>query len=205
MITAAEDPALRQQWIGVRREINAAIIKAAGNYRAVPTVSVGRLTDIVRAAVQRGGVVAGIADLSIGNEVLFIRGNYSAMGIVQMVRNQLTFVAPSGIKLPIDSDTDVLFRFPAGGFYGEQLAEGVQEKQPCDIHEQKEKLNNGFIFKLLHRDKELMGAWVALYDQAVKGNSIIPVHLAWIRFKEVYAENPVTGEWFEHGAAISEA
>jgi len=124
MITASiGNVELRAQWIATRREINSAIIKAAGNYRAVPTISVGRLTDIIKTAIKRGGVVANMADVQIGNEVLFIRGDYSAMGVIQFVRNQLTFTAPSGIKLPINGETDVLFRFPVGGYYSEQLVE----------------------------------------------------------------------------------
>lgn len=103
----------RREWIMRRQSINRDLIdfiKTKG-YRTVPTVSVRALIETAKSAQAKGGLLTTFGKLGIGDEVVFVRANYSGVGILEIRNNRLVFVGSDGQTLMVDDATDVLFVF----------------------------------------------------------------------------------------------
>lgn len=106
----------KRQWINLRRQSNLEIIglTQARGYRAVPTVSVSDLlatiTDAQKKALAGGESLAvDFGALSVGDEVLFVRGDFSSPGLLYVKGNQLYFKNASDVDIPIAENTDIVF------------------------------------------------------------------------------------------------
>lgn len=103
--------ATRREWIMKRQAINRNLIdyiKARG-YRTVPSVSVRALIETAKSAQAKGGSLTVFEKLGIGDELVFVRANYSAVGILEVRGNRLVFVGSDGQVLAVDDATDILF------------------------------------------------------------------------------------------------
>jgi hypothetical protein len=165
-------------WVARRIGINQELIDflEARKYRGVPTVSVSDLVSTVRAAAEMpetallGGEAA-----EVGQEVLFIRANYSSFGKLAMRRNQLSFINGKNIRLPVNEETDVLF----------EMTDTRVAASPTE--------NKKFFMKIFGKNKDTYNAFVGCYEQAVEEGSRIPSEVAWIKFRELY--DNVIGLW----------
>jgi len=108
-ITRGKD---RMFWIRQRKEFNRLIIDRcrAGQYRSVPTVSVSALTKTIRSVYAKGGsLVDDFTRLAVGDEVWFVRSDYSSFGVVGMRDGRLVFKSPTGVVLDYVGETDIVF------------------------------------------------------------------------------------------------
>lgn len=165
-------------WVARRIGINQELIDflEARKYRGVPTVSVSDLVSTVRAAAEmpETALLAGEA-AEVGQEVLFIRANFSSFGKLTMGRNQLSFINGKNIRLPVNEETDVLF----------EMTDTRVTASPAE--------NKKFFMKIFGKNKETYDAFVKVYEQAVEEGSRIPSEVAWIKFRELY--DNVLGLW----------
>jgi len=99
----------RMEWVMRRRAINKAIIERKGAYRVVPTISVQDLVSTIEAAAKKGGVLSELSSLLIADEIVFVRSDFSSVGIMRMENGRPTFISSNGIKLPLDDATDIAF------------------------------------------------------------------------------------------------
>ena len=101
----------RMRWIAERKKWNRLAIDRAEatQTRVVPTVSSAALTKTIKAVQARGGIlVSDFSALAIGQEVWFVRGDYSSFGLIGSVDDVLVFKSPTGIVLKPISDTDIV-------------------------------------------------------------------------------------------------
>lgn len=101
----------RMRWIQLRKEMNRLIIDRtkAGQYRAVPTVSVKALTGTVKAIQAKGVSVLPFSEQVVGKEVWFVRGDYSSFGVIRIQNGVKVFKSPTGVVLEIDAKMDIVF------------------------------------------------------------------------------------------------
>jgi len=166
-------------WVARRIGINQDLIDflEARKYRAVPTVSVSDLVSTVRAAAEmpETALLGGAAEYEVGQEVLFIRANFSSFGKLTMAQNRLFFINGKDIRLPLRDETDILFG----------LTDTRVTASPTE--------NKKFFLKIFGKNKDTYDAFVSCYEQAVKEGSRIPSEIAWIKFRELY--DNVLGMW----------
>jgi len=110
MITLGVD---KRKWIELRRDLNKEVIaltKEKG-YRAVPSVSVSELVATIRSAKEKYGsnLIDDFSFLAGGEEIVFIRGNYSSIGMLAVERGRLVFKSSSGVIVSVSDETDILF------------------------------------------------------------------------------------------------
>lgn len=108
-ITAGADKTF---WIAERKRFNRLIIDRcrAGQYRAIPTVSVSALTKTIRAAQLKGGtLVDDFMTLVVGDEVWFVRSDYSSFGVIGTRNGVRVFKSPTGVVLNLDVEADIIF------------------------------------------------------------------------------------------------
>jgi len=108
-ITRGKD---RMFWIGERKRFNRYIIDrtAAGQYKAIPTVSVSALRKTILAAQAKGGMlVDDFMTLVAGDEVWFVRSDYSSFGTMGIRNGVRVFKSPTGVVLNVDATTDIMF------------------------------------------------------------------------------------------------
>lgn len=109
----------RMRWIQLRKEMNRLVIDRtkAGQYRAVPTVSVKALTETIKAVQARGVGVLPFGEQVVGKEVWFVRADYSAFGVIRIENGVKVFKSSTGVTLEIDGRMDILFateKIPTG-------------------------------------------------------------------------------------------
>ncbi|RLG66604.1 hypothetical protein DRN93_06060 [archaeon] len=86
-----------------------ALTKEKG-YRAVPSVSVSELVVTIKSVQAKGGVfVPEQFGLLLEEEVFFVRGNYSSIGVITLDRGRLVFKSSNGLILAIEEETDIIF------------------------------------------------------------------------------------------------
>lgn len=117
-----------------------------------------------------------------GQEVIFIRGDYSASGIIEERNNWFYFVSGEGIRLPVDMSTDILFLIDP------VLTKLEGQENPREVKK--------VYMKLFDKKKELFNEFCGYYDKFKKENSGIPVDRAWIEFRRHYTEDE-NGEWIK--------
>lgn len=86
----------------------------ARGYRAVPMVSVkdllATITDAQKVALAKGGTLTvDWAALAAGDEVMFIRGDFSSPGLLHIKGNKLLFKNAAGVDIPIDEGIDIIY------------------------------------------------------------------------------------------------
>ncbi len=101
----------QRSWITLRRSLNSEVIKMMKNrgYRITPTVSVRALTETIKSAQALGGTLRSLTELGIGDEIVFVRGNYSGIGIVSVKKNQIVYQGADGREFVIDDASDLAF------------------------------------------------------------------------------------------------
>lgn len=106
----------RMAWMKRRTMLNKRIIERLkpGGYRSIPTISVKDLLATVDRAVAEGGKLSRIATaVNIGDEIILVRGDFSARGVVRLVNNRLVFQKADGSQLILSNDIDVTFTLKA--------------------------------------------------------------------------------------------
>jgi len=126
-ITIGKDKAF---WIAERKRFNRLIIDRcrAGQYRAIPTVSVSALTKTIRAAQLKGGtLVDDFMTLVAGDEVWFVRSDYSSFGVIGTRNGVRVFKSPTGVVLNLDVEADIIFAAgKSDKFFMNQFAEAIK-------------------------------------------------------------------------------
>jgi len=103
----------RMKWIAERKKWNRLAIERAEatGSRVVPTISSSALTKTIKSIQAKGGtLVSDFSALTVGQEVWFVRGDYSSFGLVAMQDGVLVFKSPTGIVLRSVGETDVVFQ-----------------------------------------------------------------------------------------------
>lgn len=165
-------------WIGQRKMWNQRAIELgqAGNLRIVPTISSSALVKTIRAVQAKGGLlITDYTSLVEGQEIWFVRGDYSTFAVVGFQDGVRVLKTSSGIVLRPDGNTDILFS-PGGSKFGEstivserRLAHG--EKGINDSY--KVKLSNGEsgIYKVAGSESEVAAYEVA---KALGWDDLVP-------------------------------
>lgn len=109
MVTDGEE---KKEWIRIRKQLNAGIIDRvkAGGFKAIPTVSVTNLEQVVNWAKQTapGGVITDLSLLKAGMEVVYIKSNYWTKGVVDLRGGTVVIKTPAGDRWTYDDKTDIL-------------------------------------------------------------------------------------------------
>ncbi len=100
-------------WIKTRRGYNQKIInmqKANPELRFLPTNAVKDLSATVLSAASKGGAVLPRGVLpAVGDEIVFVRGLYADIGIVQMRVGGISVSLPNGNAYVLDPEIDTFF------------------------------------------------------------------------------------------------
>jgi len=108
---AITEGADKMYWIGQRKMWNQRAIELAqtGNYRVVPTISSAALTKTIKAVSAKGGfLIDDLAALAIGDEIWFVRGDYSSFGVMALRGGQLVVKTSTGMVLKPSLETDIV-------------------------------------------------------------------------------------------------
>jgi len=100
----------RMQWLGTRKELNRQLIDMQARhpgYRFVPTQSVRDLLQAVKYGATYGGEIKMLAELTVGAEVLLVRGTYSAVGVMSEKAGQKVWTGADGKEIYLDDLTDI--------------------------------------------------------------------------------------------------
>jgi len=103
----------RMRWIAERKRWNRLAIERAQatGSRVVPTISSSALTKTIKSIQAKGGLlVSEFSALTVGQEVWFVRGDYSSFGLIGVHNGQLVFKSPTGVILRPVGETDVVFQ-----------------------------------------------------------------------------------------------
>jgi hypothetical protein len=124
MLTSGEE---RERWIALRQDINKAIIDHARGYRALPTVSVTQLEQVVNWARELGAtrVISDLSTLRDGMEVVYMHANYWTKGVIERQGNVVVVKTPAGQKWPVNERTDILLSLE-----GVPVTESLEEGGP---------------------------------------------------------------------------
>jgi len=99
-------------WIATRSSLNQQLIdlQKSRGVVTVPAVSVADLESTIKSIAGKGGsLIKDFSILVVGDEVLFVRSDFSAVGILFLQNNQMTFKSGSNIVAAIDAETDIIF------------------------------------------------------------------------------------------------
>jgi len=100
------------RWINIRSTLNQQLIdlQKSRKIRTIPSISVMDLESTIKTIAERGGhLIDDFSNIIIGDEVIFVRSNFSAAGIIVFEKNRLVFHSGSGYNIPIDDEIDIIF------------------------------------------------------------------------------------------------
>lgn len=110
MITVTKG-AEKMDWVHLRRDINAEIIRKAGasKVRVTPTVSVTQLAKVMDSAMTKA--VSGplpMEALKTGQEVILVRGNFWTPGVVELRGTAAYVKTAKGVDWKVSNLTDII-------------------------------------------------------------------------------------------------
>lgn len=100
------------RWIATRSSLNQQLIdlQKSRGVVTVPAVSVADLESTIKSIAGKGGTL--IEDFSIfvvGDEVLFVRSDFSAVGVLFLENNRMSFKSGSNVIVTLNPETDIIF------------------------------------------------------------------------------------------------
>lgn len=107
------DGAEKEDWIKKRQSLNRELVQRFDDmgYRVTPNVAVKDLIDVARDAIAEApeSVIKDTTQIMAGAEVIFVRANYAARGVVAMHGAAVYVEMADGSEYRYDHDTDILF------------------------------------------------------------------------------------------------
>jgi len=101
----------RMKWIAERKKWNRLAIERAEatGSRVVPTISSSALTKTIKSVNAKGGfLIDDLSALAIGDEIWFVRGDYSSFGVMALRGGQLVVKTSTGMVLKPSLETDIV-------------------------------------------------------------------------------------------------
>ena len=101
-----------KKWLARRKELNAELFDLTSEFkdlRFLPSHAVGDLVKTIQSAYAKGGYQIQMGALSVGDEVMAIRGIWSNSGVVIRTDVGLMVKLPNGTLMAMDASQDIFF------------------------------------------------------------------------------------------------